>query len=100
MGYSLAPFGFLSYHRYLHIYRSNYYIGYVFFLSWPIVGVFVKKWLKQSQNETKNSTPNQNQLSNNTSSNEIEQLKSTLQNQINEKLSEGTRTQDISKKEE
>ncbi|XP_034951488.1 lysophospholipid acyltransferase 5 [Chelonus insularis] len=45
MGYSFAPFIFLSYTRYLSIYSSVYWIGHVLFFSYPLLAPFIKPLL-------------------------------------------------------
>lgn len=37
MGWCLAPFALLKFSKYWQVYRSVYYIGFIFFLPWPVL---------------------------------------------------------------
>ncbi|XP_020281178.1 lysophospholipid acyltransferase 5 [Pseudomyrmex gracilis] len=55
MGYSLVSFIYLSYPRYSQVYASVYYCGHVFFLSYPLLAPYIKRWLIGQRHERQRS---------------------------------------------
>ncbi|GFR13924.1 lysophospholipid acyltransferase 5 [Trichonephila clavata] len=51
MGFCLVPFVFLSWNRYLLVYNSIYFLGYIIYFGWPLLSPVLKLLIPKAKNE-------------------------------------------------